>query len=67
MMVIDNKFNIGDFVYLITDTQREKRLVTELIVSKNSIIYTLACGGFDTEHYDFEITDDINILIINQN
>ena len=66
-MVIDNKFDIGDFVYLITDIQREKRIVTELVISKSSILYTLASGGYNTEHYDFKITDDINVLIINDN
>jgi hypothetical protein len=67
MMVIDNKFDIGDFVYLITDIQREKKIVTELVISKSSILYTLAYGGYNTEHYDFKITDDINVLIINDN
>jgi hypothetical protein len=64
MMFISNKFNIGDFVYLITDPERKKRIVTELVISKSSILYNLASGGYNTEHYDFEITDDKNNLII---
>lgn len=60
--VIDNKYEIGDTVYLITDKEQMARLVYSFIVYRNEILYTLATGITNSNHYDFEITDTKNIL-----
>lgn len=62
MMIIENAFNIGDTVYLITCTDQLERIVTGLHVRKTSITYALSCGVNETNHYDFEITVDKNVL-----
>lgn len=62
MMVIDNKYNIGDFVYLNTDTEQKKRLVISISVSPTGIRYCLSCGNNDTWHYDIEISKEIDVL-----
>jgi len=67
MMLIDTKFNIGDTVYLQTDIDQKKRLVTGYYVRKTSISYLLSCGTDESTHYDFEITEDINVLITSTN
>ncbi len=63
-MVINNKYSIGDFVYLATDVDQARRLVTAITVHPNGqIVYTLTYCANASEHYDFEITADENIEI----
>lgn len=61
-MVIDNKFNLGDKVYLETDKEQSERIVTGLRVGKYDIVYQLNCGETESCHYDFEITTERNII-----
>lgn len=61
-IVIDNKYNIGDTVYLITDKEQLPRMVFSFVVYRNEIVYRLATGGTSSDHYDFEISDTKNIL-----
>jgi hypothetical protein len=63
MMVINNKYNIGDFVYLITDPDQYKRIVTGINVSFSGIMYEVSFGERETPHYEFELSDQINELI----
>jgi hypothetical protein len=62
MMIIDNKFNIGEEVYLKTDSEQLPRLVTGFVVRQNSISYNLSCGSIETWNYDFEITVEKDVL-----
>ena len=66
-MYVDNKFNLEDLVYLKTDREQCVRIVTELKFSKNDIIYQLSCGETESGHYDFEISEDVDILITSTN
>lgn len=62
MMVIDNKYEIGQAVYLITDVYQSKRMVTGLLVRPGgNLIYELSVGKECSNHYDFEISDEENI------
>ena len=61
-MVINNKFNIGDEVYLKTDTDQKGRIVTGLYVRELSISYLLSHETTESSHYDFEITSDRDVL-----
>ena len=61
-MLIDNKFNIGDEVYLKTDEDQNCRLVTGLTIRVTSITYELSCGTAESTHYDFEITVEKDVL-----
>ena len=63
MKVIDNKFEIGQTVYLKTDTEQLPRIVYKFIVYQNSILYALTQGVTETEHYDFEMAEEKNELI----
>jgi hypothetical protein len=63
-MVIDNKYNFGDEVYLKTDSEQLLRIVTAINCHPNGqIIYVLSCGSQVSDHYDFEISTEINELI----
>lgn len=66
-MVIDNKFNFGDVVYLATDIDQNPRIVTRIVISKESLIYELSCGERISSHYDIEITSEKNVLLNTSN
>lgn len=60
-MVIDNKFNFGDIVYLKTDDEQQERIVTGMMLRYTGVvIYELSCGATSSNHYDFEISEEIN-------
>ncbi len=63
-MVIDNKYSIGDFVYLATDVEQTMRLITAITIYPGGHLnYSLTLCTDTSEHYDFEITADENIEI----
>lgn len=57
-MIIENKFEIGQTVYLITDEDQKPRLVLSIKVNKYDLIYELTSGSNNSYHYDFEISDE---------
>ena len=57
-MVIENKFNIKDVVYLITDEGQSQRIIDEIRITENIISYHLMCGTEGSWHYDFEISTE---------
>lgn len=60
-MLINNKFNIGQTVYLKTDTDQLRRIVTAIkVCGDNSFFYELSCGRECSDHYDFEISEEVN-------
>lgn len=59
MTVIENKYEIKQKVYLVTDEDQKERLVTGLkVCSGGEIIYQLSCGTSVSDHYDFEISPE---------
>lgn len=66
-MVIDNKYKLGDIVYLNTDQEQLERIVTELRVTPNGIKYLLSITTEETIHYDIKISSEKNILITSTN
>lgn len=64
MMIIDNKYNIGDEVYLKTDIDQHKRLIIGIwITSVSSIIYELAQGVEKSWHTEQEITKEKTLVL----
>lgn len=61
-MVIDNKYDIGQFVYLNTDDEQKKRIVTAIKILPAGIFYCLTCGTVETDHYDIEITAEVDVM-----
>lgn len=67
-MRIDNKFNLKDVVYLKTDEQQKARIVTAITVKPNDLlIYEISCGADNSNHYDFEISAEIDVMITTRN
>lgn len=63
MINIDNAYNIGDMVYLKTDRDQLQRIVFSINITKRELTYRLACGATISDHYDFEISLEKDILI----
>lgn len=63
MINIDNKYNIGDVVYLITDRECSPRMIFAIIVYKYELTYKLCCGTLNSDRYDFELTSEKPVFI----
>jgi hypothetical protein len=63
MMTIDNKFNLGQEVYLTHDQDQCKRIVTAIHVMPNEIQYQLTSGSTSSYHYGFEISETKDVLL----
>lgn len=56
-MYIDNKHNIGEVVYLLTDDEQLKRVVTCISVRSGGYLeYSLSCGTSVSYHVETEIS-----------
>lgn len=62
-ITIEVEHKIGDFVYLTTDQDQLKRVVTSISIYPNNIAYRLACGTSETIHYGLEISKEKNIIL----
>jgi len=56
-------FEIGELVYVKTDTEQKQRIVVALFVQQGSIKYLVACGTEDRYYFDFELAEIKNELI----
>lgn len=58
-MVIENEFELGQIVYLITDIESHARMVTRMQINLNGgIQYCLSFGSTDTWHYAKELSTE---------
>lgn len=62
-MIIDNKYEFGQTVYLKTDPDQLPRIVTRFQVTPMGVFYGLCSGTNDTWHYEMEISDEINAVL----
>jgi hypothetical protein len=64
MMVIDNKYELGQIVYLKTDVEQFQRIVTMIkACADGGLYYQLSFGKECSDHYEVEITDEKNVEI----
>lgn len=69
MMVVDNKFEIGQIVYLKTDPEQLPRIITGIMIAPTAaLVYWTSMGMVEGRHYDIEIsaTKDVNYACTNQ-
>ena len=57
------EFNIGDTVYLKTDIDQYKRMITGYTVREGAVMYLLSFGSEETSHYELEISDEMDVLL----
>ena len=63
-MTINNKFNIGDLIYLNTDEEQLLRQITGITINPDlSLIYNIIQGLEISRHYEIEMTKEKNTLI----
>ncbi len=64
MMIIDNKFDLEQLVFLKTDPDQCIWIVTQIgIMPANVLVYRLTSGSEVVDAYEFEIADKENVLI----
>ena len=64
MIVIDNKYEMKQIVYLKTDPDQFRRVIVGIrVCAEGAILYQLCCGPAESWHYDFEISDGQDVLI----
>lgn len=59
-MIINNKFDLGEKVYLKTDKDQSVRIVVRIQVGPMGLLYCLNQGTIESWHYDFEMTTEID-------
>lgn len=68
-MQIDNKFNLGQEVYIVTDVEQLKFMVVGFMVLPNNLIQYIVKNN-ESQYclYDFELSDEVDIVFkISQN
>ena len=59
------EYELGEFVYLKTDPDQYKRMVTGYYIGMdNSILYEVALGSGGSKYYAKELSRDKDIMII---
>jgi len=58
MNLLDNQYDIGDRIYLLTDKEQDERFITGILLRQSGISYAVSCGINESWHYDFEITKE---------
>lgn len=67
MMIIENKFDLGDIVYLKTDPDQKKRMVIQISIRVTGIIYEVNCADRSSWHYEMELSNSKDVLMTTTN
>jgi len=62
-MVIITEFELGEIVYLKTDRDQLKRMISGATVRPGGVLYHISCGPSESSHYFVEISKDIDYSI----
>lgn len=67
-MIIENKYELRQEVYLKTDVDQKKRIVTAITVRPMGyIVYELSCGETLTNHIEIEISVEKDVVLSSTN
>lgn len=61
-MTISTKYDLGDIVFIKTDTEQYPKQIVQIKVDPNGVLYELQNGGFTSWHFDMEFTREKDIL-----
>lgn len=61
-MILNCKYSIGDIVYVVTDKDQSARQITGISFRATGVLYELASGPTTSDHYEFEISEEIDVL-----
>lgn len=62
MATFVSKYNFGDIVYLVTDPDQLKYIVCEIEFRPGSVVYVVSSGKETYTAYEFELTDEPNLV-----
>lgn len=62
-MIPKIEFKINTFVYLRSDPEQLKRLVTGILLFESATQYRLSCGTEETDHWTHEISKERDIML----
>lgn len=63
-MLVNSMYDWGDIVFLKTDIDQHQRIITGIKPTPaGNIIYSISCGTITSEHYDFELSVEKNVLV----
>lgn len=57
-MTINNKFNLGDQVYVKVDPLQSVNMVVEIVVTPVGLYYTISNGDSERQFYAMELSKD---------
>lgn len=60
---VDLTYEVGDIVYLKTDSDQSKRIVTAILLKTNGHSYELSCGTVVSWHFDFEMSKSADLIL----
>ena len=64
---LDIEYALGEFVYLVTDPDQFKRLVTGYYVSMDgTVMYEVALASMGSKYYADELSRDKDVMITTQ-
>lgn len=63
-MMLETKYNMGQEVYLKTDSDQKKRMVTGMLIRGNNVQYDLACGSSSSWHFEFEVAPEKDMVVV---
>jgi hypothetical protein len=62
-MNITTKYEPKQYVYLVHDTDQQKRMITEIrIITPKLHQYLLVCGCEESWHYEYELSSEIDTV-----
>lgn len=63
MIVIENKYEIGEIVYLKTDSDQLPRVVIAFkVYSQGEMMYEVVSGTLQSLHYNFELSKEKDLI-----
>jgi hypothetical protein len=61
-ITINPVFKIGEIVYLKTDDAQNKRMITGYTIRLKTIVYLVSCFHEEYHCYDYELTNEYDVL-----
>lgn len=66
-MTFKSKYDFGQILYLKTDVEQLPRIITRIMFNYATVAYELSCGTTTSEHYEYEVAEEKDVLITSDN
>lgn len=66
-MKISTLYNLGQILYLKTDPEQKPGMVIAIIVNPGAVSYSLSFGGEVSEHYEIEVSEELDVVLKTSN